>query len=355
MKDLTHKESDFMAFEPLQEREENVLSSVIHQYVATAKPVGSQLIAEKMEVSSATIRNVMVDLEKRGYLTHPHTSAGRIPVDSGYRFYVDRLMQARVLNLKEKHQIEQEYQKSKDVVETLMRNTAKILSVMTHLAGLAVFHVPQEISLDHFKIVAIDPKKIMVILVLGQGLVKEEVVWMETPLELKEVAKITQLLNSRFGGMTLAQIRESLLKEVESVKKTRLSIIETALKLIDSALEFNGDEIHMEGASYLTEQPEFHNYQMMEQVVRLVEEKGPLAQILGRQWAKPGLAIEIGREFPQSFLRSFSFVHVPYYYQGQVVGALGVLGPTRMAYDRVAGLVSHMARHLESTLTFRGE
>jgi heat-inducible transcriptional repressor len=338
-----------------QERKESVLSSVIHHYVATAKPVGSAVIAGEMDLSSATIRNILMELENDGFLTHLHTSAGRIPVDQGYRFYVDRLMKARQVNLKEKHQIEQEYQKSRDQVEILMRHTAKVLSAMTRLAGLAVFHVPEEISLDHFKIVAIDSRKVMVILVLGQGLVKEEVVWMETPVELKEVVKITQLLNSKFGGLTLAQIRESLLKEVESVKKTRLGIIETALKLIDSALQFNSDEIHLEGASYLTEQPEFHNYQMMEQVVRLVEEKEPLAQILGRQWAKPGLSIEIGREFPQSFLRSFSFVHVPYYYQGQVVGALGVLGPTRMAYDRVSGLVNHMARHLETALINRGE
>src|SRR5581483_7223474 len=288
----------------------------------------SQVIAEKMDVSSATIRNVLMDLEKKGYLTHPHTSAGRIPMDRGYRFYVDRLMKARPLNLKEKHQIEQEYHNAKEQVEILMRHTAKILSAMTHLAGLAVFHVPEEISLDHFKVVAIDPRKIMVILVLGQGLVREEMVFLETPVELKEVAKITQLLNTRFAGLTLAQIRESLIKEVETEKRTKLSVIDTALKLIDGALQFNGDEVHMEGASYLTEQPEFQNYQMMEQVVRLVEEKQPLAQILGRQWSKPGLAVEIGREFPQSFLRSFSFVHVPYYYQGQVVGALGVLGPT---------------------------
>ena len=341
--------------QPLHEREESVLSSVIHTYVATAKPVGSQVIAGKMDLSSATVRNVLMDLEKKGYLTHPHTSAGRVPMDQGYRFYVDRLMKARQVNLKEKQQIEQEYQKARDQVEILMRHTAKILSAMTRLAGLAVFHAPLEVSLDHFKIVAIDSRKVMVILVLGQGLVKEELVWLETPLDLKEVGRITQLLNSRFGGLSLGQIRESLLREVESLKKTKLSIVETALKLIESALQFNQDEIHLEGASYLTEQPEFQNYQMMEQVVRLVEEKQPLAKILGRQWSKPGLAVEIGREFPQSFLRSFSFVHVPYYFQGRVVGALGVLGPTRMAYDRVSGLVSHMARQLESTLTLRGE
>src|ERR1019366_2877314 len=121
--------------------------------------------------------------------------------------------------------------------------------------------------------------------------------------------------------------------------KNKLSIIETALKLIEGALQFESDEIHLEGASYLTEQPEFQNVQMMEQVLRLVEEKQPLAHILGRSWGKPGLAVEIGSEFPQAALRNFSFVHIPYYYQGKVVGALGVLGPTRMAYDRVASVV----------------
>lgn len=341
--------------QPLQEREENVLSSVIHHYVTTAKPVGSQVIAEKMDLSSATVRNVLVDLERKGYLTHPHTSAGRIPVDQGYRFYVDRLMQARALSLKEKREIEQEYERAKDEVEILMRHTAKILSAVTRLAGLAVFHVPQEISLDHFRLVAIDSRRVMVILALAQGLIKEEMVWLDEPAQLKEITKIAQLLNSRFGGRTLAEIRGSLLKEVETVKRTRMGLIETALRLIESALQFNGEEIHMEGVSCLAEQPEFRDYRVMEQVVRLVEEKQPLVQILGRQWAKPGLAVDIGHEFHQAALQAFSFVHIPYYYRGKVVGALGVLGPTRMAYDRVAGVVQHTARHLEATLLKQGE
>ena len=344
-----------MSNQPLHEREENVLSSVIHHYVATAKPVGSQVISGKMDLSSATIRHVLMDLEAKGFLTHPHTSAGRIPMDQGYRFYVDRLMKARSLNLKEKNQVEREYVEAKDEVEVLMRHTAKILSAMTRLAGLAVFHVPQEISLDHFKIIAVDSHRILVVLALGEGLLKEEWIRLESPVDLKEVTKITQLLNSRFAGQTLAQIRESLLKEVESVKRAKLNILETALKLIDRALQFDGEEIHMEGVSCLAEQPEFHNVQMMEQVLRLVEHKQPLAQVLGRQWAKPGLSVDIGHEFPQAALRSFSFVHVPYYYQGKVVGALGVLGPTRMAYDRVTSVVRHMAQCLETTLLQRGE
>ncbi len=339
-----------MVLELLHEREENVLSSVIHHYVATAKPVGSQVISGGMDLSPATIRNVLVDLEKKGFLTHPHTSAGRVPLDQGYRFYVDRLMRARSLNLKEKQQVEQEYQEAKDEVEVLVRHTAKILSAMTRLAGVAVFHVPQEISLDHFKIIAVDSHRILVVLSLGEGLVKEEWVRLEAPVDLGEIDKITRLLNSRFAGATLAQIREGLLKEVESVKKAKLTILETALKLIDSALQFDGDEIHVVGVAGLAEQPEFHNYPMMEQVLRLVEQKRPLAQVLGRQWAKPGLAVEIGHELSQP-LRAFSFVHIPYYYQGQVVGALGVLGPTRMAYDRVSGVVRYMAESLENALS----
>lgn len=339
--------------QPLKSREESVLSSVIHHYVATAKPVGSQMIAEEMDVSSATIRNVLMRLEKRGLLTQPHTSAGRIPMDQGYRFYVDRLMQARNLSLREKQSIEQEYDRARDEVQTLMRHTAKILSAMTRLTGLAVFHVPQEISINHFKLVPIDSKMVMVILVLGNGLVKEEMVRLDAPVRFKEINKIAQLLNSRFSGHSLTEIQESLLKEAESVKETRISILETILKLIDNALRFTMDEIHMDGAYHLMEQPEFKNVERMEQVVRLVEEKKPLAQVLNRFWNRSGLSVEIGREFSNTSLQGFSLVHIPYSFQGKVVGALGVLGPTRMAYDRVSGVVHYIARYLEDSLTRR--
>jgi heat-inducible transcriptional repressor len=131
-------------------------------------------------------------------------------------------------------------------------------------------------------------------------------------------------------------------------------VVEAALKLIDNALEPSGEEVHMEGVSYLAEQPEFQNSQVMEQVLRLVEGKAPLIQILGRPQGKPGLKVDIGREIHEASLRAFSFVHIPYYYRGQVAGALGVLGPTRMAYDRVAGVVRHMAQCVESALSQTG-
>lgn len=319
----------------------------------SAKPVGSQVIAESMDISSATVRNVLLELENMGYLTHPHTSAGRIPLDSAYRFYVDRLMQARRLNEREKQIIEQQYEETKDEVKNLMRHTAKILAAMTRLAGLAVYHTPQEISLDHVNLVAIDAKKIMVLLVLGNGLLKEELVHLDAPVKLKEVGRITQLLNSRFKGMSLVDIRESLLREAESVKNAQLDILEATLRMIDGALRYEYDQIHLEGASRLMEQPEFQNAEMMEKVLRLVEEKRPLAQCFNRSWDRTGLSFEIGGEFSEQSLRDFSFVHVPYTLKGRVVGAVGVLGPTRMPYDRVAGIVDHLARFLEDTFSRR--
>ncbi len=342
-----------VASQPLKNREEKILSSVIRHYVETAKPVGSQVIAQSMDLSSATVRNVLLELENKGYLTHPHTSAGRIPLDLAYRFYVDRLMQARSLNVREKQLIEQEYEKTKDEVENLMRHTAKILAAMTRLAGLAVYHTPQEISLDHVKLIAIDSRKVMVLLVLGNGLLKEELVHLDAPVKLKEVARIGQLLNSRFKGMGLVEIRGALLKEAESVKNARLDILEAALKLIDGALRYEYDQIHLEGASRLMEQPEFRNVEMMEKVLRLVEEKEPLAQCFNRSWNRTGLSVEIGRELSEQSLRGFSFVHLPYTLKGRVVGAVGVLGPTRMAYDRVAGIVDHLAKFLEDTFSRR--
>jgi len=338
----------------LPERQQNVLSSVIRRYVATAKPVGSEGIAREMDLSSATIRHILMELEEQGFLTHPHTSAGRIPVTQGYRFYVDKLMTARNLNLREKQQVQEQYEEARDEVEVLMKQTAKILSAVTNLAGLATFHIPGEASLSHFRLVEIDPRKVLVILVLEQGLVREEVVRLEEPLQLKEITKILHLLNNRFSGFTLENIRESLLKEAEKVKKTRLGLLEKVLKLIDQALAFRPEEIHLEGVSHLAEQPEFKEADKMEQLVKILEGREHLAQVLKRQWAQPGLRVEIGAESSDQILREFSFVHVPCYYQEKVVGALGVLGPTRMAYDRVTGLAQHLALHLEGSFQRQG-
>jgi heat-inducible transcriptional repressor len=334
----------------LEDREESVLTSVIHYYVNTAKPVSSQAIAGQMGLSPATVRNVLMDLETKGFLTHPHTSAGRVPLNPAYRLYVDKLMQARRLNLEEKRQIERQYQVTRSEVEAVIRHTAKILSAMTNLGGLAAYHVPEDISLDHFKLVPIDAKKLMVILVLDHGLVKEELVRLDAAVSFKEISQITQLLNSRFGGKSLADLRAMLLKEAETMKKTRLSIVESTLRLIEEALDSGRSQVQLEGASHLGEQPEFKDAEKMERLLKIVEQKSLLARVMNRFPEPGGLAVQIGSEIPEIALKDFSLVRVPFAWEGRVVGSLGVLGPTRMDYERIVSLVSHLAQALKENL-----
>jgi heat-inducible transcriptional repressor len=336
-------------------RSEAVLSTVIHQYVATAKPVASLSLSEKIQVSPATIRSVFMRLEDQGYLSHPHTSAGRVPTDQGYRFYVERLMRARELSLKEKHRIEGEYEKTKDEVQALMRHTAKILSAMTRLGGLAVYHPPEEAQLDHFKLVPIDARKIMVILVLDNGVVKEELVRLEGALSSKELTKVTQVLNSRFKGLSLFEIRAGMLSDAQRLRDQKLDLLKAALKTIDNALDLEGGQIQLEGFSQLMEQPEFKTMENLERMIRLVEQRGPLKPILEKQRSNPGLAVEIGEASTLGLQgKNFSFMHLPYRLQGKVAGVLGVWGPTRMDYGRVAGLMSQVVRSLEEALNKRG-
>lgn len=332
-----------------------MLSTVIHQYVATAKPVASLALSGKIQVSSATIRNVFMNLEERGYLTHPHASAGRVPTDEGYRFYVDRLMRARELNLREKQRVEREYEVAKDEVEALMRHTAKILSAMTRLGGLAVFHPQEEAQLDYFKLVSVDARKVMVILVLDNGLVKEELVRLEDPLSPKELIRVTQVLNGRFKGLSISQVRRSLLADARLAHDQQMDLLKAALKTIDDALDLDGTDIQLEGFSQLMEQPEFKTLENLERMVRWAEERKSLRQVLRRQWSRPGLAVEIGGNSGLGVQgKNFSFVHLPYRLKGKVAGVLGVWGPTRMDYGRVAGWMSQVARSLEEALNKRG-
>jgi heat-inducible transcriptional repressor len=341
--------------ETASNRSNAVLSTVIHQYVATAKPVASLSLSGKIRVSPATIRNVFMSLEDQGYLSHPHTSAGRVPTDQGYRFYVDRLMRARELNLKEKRRIDQEYEEAKDEVEALMRHTAKILSAMTRLGSLAVFHPQEEAQLDHFKLVPIDAHKVMVILVLDNGLVKEELVRLEGALSAKELVKVTHVLNSKFKGLSLLAIQRAMLADVERLRNQQMNLVKAALKTIDHALDLEGESIQMEGFAQLMEQPEFKMVENLERMVRMSEERKSLRQILDKQWSHPGLAVEIGENSPLGASgKNFSLMHLPYRLQGKVAGVLGVWGPTRMDYDRVAGLMDEVARALEDALNKRG-
>lgn len=331
------------------------MASVVRSYVDSARPVASQSVAEELGLSSATIRNVFASLEDKGYLSHPHTSAGRVPTDRGYRIYVDRLMQARALNLRERQAIEEQYHSRRGEVETLVRHSARVLSAMTRLAGVGVAPRPLDVQLDHFQVVSIDAKKLLVILVTGDGLVREELVRLDAPLSRQELDRIMHLLNHRFAGRTLSEIRETLLSEAEETRRLRLAVVQATLELIDHTLNLTGERVLVEGVSHLIRQPEFQDADHAGCVVRLLEERNPLAELLGRQWKTPGMKVEIGGEIQGDGLSSFSVVHAPYHLHGRVAGVLAVVGPTRMPYDHVMMLLNQVCRQVGDRLNENAE
>ena len=327
------------------DRHENVLSSVIQEYVQSAVPVSSQTIAPEMNVSSATIRHILTNLEEDGYLTHPHVSAGRIPTHQGYRFYVNRLMKVKKVTWHEQQLFKREYENLKREAEVLIRHTSRIISIMTHLSGIAVFHIAKNLILDHFELVQIDPKKIMVILILKNDWVKEELIRLEEPFLLKD--DFRNWLNNRFSNLALDQVKSQILSEIDNQGRQKLKLLQTIVELLNQSLIINDDEIWMSGTANLINQPEFKNEHWMEQVVRIFDQKEKLKTIFETQWSHPGLKVQIGPENPENEFQNFSLVHVPCHFHGQAVGAFGVLGPIRMNYDRVIGLIEHCTNLLE--------
>jgi len=338
-----------------RDRWEAVIAAVVRSYVDSARPVASQSIADELGLSSATIRNVFAGLEDKGYLTHPHTSAGRVPTDLGYRVYVDRLMHARELNLRERQVIEEQYQSRRGEVETLIRHSARVLAAMTRLVGVGVAPRPLDVQLDHFQVVSVDSKNIIVILVTGDGSVREELVRLDDALSRQELDRIVHLLNHRFAGRTLSQIRETLLREAEETRTLRLAVVQATLELIEHTLNLDGERVLVEGASHLIRQPEFQDADRAGDVLRLLEERQPLAELLGRQWETPGLKVEIGREIAGDGLSSFSVVHAPYHLNGRLAGVLAVVGPTRMPYERVTLLLNQVCRQVGDCLSQNAE
>lgn len=328
---------------PIPERSDEVLQSVVRTYVGSARPVGSRVVARGLDLSSATIRSIFSRMEERGLLTHPHPSAGRIPTDLGYRRYVDRLLRTRRLNAREEASIEAEYRRARAAVDVLMRQTARILSAMTRLAGVAVTHVPGGAALDRFRIVPLSPHQVMVLLVAGDVWVEQEVVRLPDPLDPRELVRVVHLLNRRFAGRPLVRIREELLEELERSRSARLLLLKAAADLLDNALRLRPEHVFVEGTSRLVEQPEFREPGALEGVLKVVDDREALAGVLEGRWDEPGLSVVIGRELGDLRLTACSLVHVPCRFAGGPAGVLGVLGPTRMPYDRVAGLVQHVA------------
>jgi heat-inducible transcriptional repressor len=348
-----------MPIPELSDRERRVLEAVIRTYVQTAEPAGSRTLSRRygLGVSPATIRNTMSDLEEKGFLFHPHTSAGRIPTDMAYRVYVDSLMRLPTppVDEPERVRLHEQIALRGSAIETIIARAAQSLGVVTQELGVALGPRLDEAILQGLELIRLSSERILMVLTLKAGMVRT--VFVEVPGEIADaaLAHVSLVLNERLAGLSLQEIRASLgtrLRDASGANGARelLNIfVQEGEQLFDTPMPARETTVVLGQASVLAEQPEFANAPEMRRLIELTETPERLGDVLRRRHATQGISVTIGDEHADPRLARFTVVTAEYR-AGALAGVIGVIGPTRMPYDKVVSLVRHTSQLLTELL-----
>lgn len=338
----------------LTERERDVLRAIIQHYISSGEPVGSRSVTRKYGflLSPATIRNIMADLADMGYLDQPHTSAGRVPTDRGYRFYVDSLMNRRPLTRAEESVIERHFRPAEGEVDEVMREATKLLSGFSRSVGVVLAPRMDQLAIKRIEFFHLGGERVLVILITTSGQVQHKIVTLDEVIPQEELNKIARLLNALVEGMSLSRIRQLLVKKMAEEKAMYDELLRRALTLGQKS--FAGDtegEVYIGGTANIMHQPEFADVEKMRSIFAAFEEKSKLVKILDQCLAHEELTIIIGSENAVRELQPMSLVMTPYWCGDRLLGTLGVIGPTRMEYSRIIPLVDFTAKLVSRHLT----
>jgi len=345
--------------EDLSERERRVLEAVVRTYVDSAEPAGSRTLAKRFDlgVSPATVRNTMSDLETKGYLFHRHTSAGRIPTDHAYRFYVDRIMRPQPLTELEQERLVREIEvEGSPAVERLIQRAIRALSVLSRELGVAVAPRLGEAIVERLELIQVSSAKILMVMTIKSGFVHTVYVDLPGEVQADVLASVTQVLNERLAGLTLLEISETLPERLKDTgtgdgggADELLNIfIQSSSELFDWR-PLQGSEVHLGQTSVLASQPEFNTGERLKGLIELTEQRALLADVLGNREHKGGLKITIGSENSEEALSDFTLVTAEYRV-GQLKGVIGVIGPTRMPYEKVIAIVDYTSTLVNNVL-----
>ena len=328
----------------------SVLKAVIDDYIETADPIGSRSIARKhnLGVSPATIRNEMADLEETGYLQQPHVSAGRVPSDLGYRFYVDVLMEPQVLTDEESKKVHGDVMAHRQEMDQLIHEASSLLAMLTRSISLVVAPPVEALTVRHIQFTSIDEHTILVVLVLNPSTVQNRIIHVSgvyTPDALDDLSK---RLNKKVKVLTYKGLTSSLMKDLLEYGEVGECLIDV---LVQGLARQKQEQMHMNGALYMFNQPEFKDIDRARTLLELLEQREELLGLLGDLSRTSGIKVVIGRENPKEEMQECSLVTATYHVGGSVIGSIGVVGPTRMEYSRIYSVVDLVANSLSETLT----
>ena len=338
----------------LDDRSKTLLKTLIERYIADGQPVGSRALSKYsgLDLSAATVRNVMADLEDLGYIASPHTSAGRVPTPRGYRFFVDSLLTVHPLEAEKIHAIEGQLHPSQP--QPLISSASHLLSGLTHFAGIVLSPRRRTPKIRQIEFVSLSEKRILLIIVTTDGDVQNRILFTERPYSASELVVATNYLNEYFAGTDFVQIRNRVKEDLLKLRSDLQSLMAAALAAGDDAMNRNTDQYIISGERNLLEVEEFSsNMKRLRELFDLFEQRTALMQLLDVSHRADGIQIFIGGESGLAPLDECSVVTAPYEVDGQIVGSVGVIGPTRMAYERVIPIVDITAKLLSSALTYQ--
>jgi heat-inducible transcriptional repressor len=338
----------------LDERSRTLLKTLIERYIAEGQPVGSRALSKYsgLDLSAATVRNVMADLEDLGFIASPHTSAGRIPTSRGYRFFVDSLLTMQPLEKEKINAIEGQLHPSQP--QHLISSASHLLSGLTHFAGIVLTPRRMAPRIRQMEFVSLSEKRILLILVTSDGDVQNRILFTERPYSPSELTTATNYLNQHFAGHDFEHIRKRVQDELLKLRGDLHGLMAAALAAGDDAMRKPDEQYVISGERNLIEVEEFSsNMKRLRELFDLFEQRTSLMQLLDISHRADGVQIFIGGESGLAPLDECSVVTAPYEVNGQIVGSVGVIGPTRMAYERVIPIVDITAKLLSSALTYQ--
>jgi heat-inducible transcriptional repressor len=339
----------------LDDRQKMLLETVVRHYITSGVPVGSKAVADRWPeaLSPATIRNCMAELENQGFLKHPHVSAGRVPTDKAYRFYVDRILGSTRLSPETETYIKENLVSEELDPERLMGKVSHVLAEVSHNVGLVLGPALEEKLLEHVKFVKLPDRRILALIVSKPDLVENRIIRLDEEVSQRELDRTADYLNAEFRGWSLGTIRLEIFKRMEEMKQLFDQLLSNVAKLLmwGALAEESPGLLFVEGTAKFLDVADFEDVEKVKRLLATFEEKAKLVKILSAclDSRRPGVRILIGKENPTLEMHECALIMAPYRYRNRAVGALGVVGPMRMEYDRAITTVNYVA-HLCSKL-----
>ena len=335
--------------EEMSERKLKILHAIIQNYLETGEPVGSRTISKytDLNLSSATIRNEMADLEEMGYIIQPHTSAGRIPSDKGYRLYVDMLMEEKEQELNE---MQDQMLDKADKMDQLLKQAAKVLATNTNYATMVSTPMNNSNKIKFIQLSMVDEEQVIAVIVLGGNVIKNKIINIDEPISNENLLKLNMLLNTTLNGMSIEEINLGLIARLKEQAGIHSQVVGYVLDAVADAIHVDDMEIYTSGATNIFKYPELSDNQSAQEIISAFEEKQQLSELVTQTLAQDentGIQVYIGDETPVQTMRDCSVVTATYELGDGMKGTIGIIGPKRMDYEHVLKSMKRLQTELD--------